>query len=125
MNGETQRVKLLPTIKQYANILPEASFNRMLELAKKVDDRGFSIERQNSELILKNSKATFKASFTGEIGDLQTTIEGQTFDFSDDAVLTRYLDNLEKKHNLIQPSFKFWLWIFKAVSNPTTSIYGL
>ena len=96
MNGQTQRVKLLPTLKQYSEILPKASFDRMLDLAKKVDDRGFSIERQNSDLILKNSKAVFKASFSGEIGNLQTTINGQTYDFSDEQVLTRYLDALEK-----------------------------
>lgn len=97
MNQKSQRLKLHNTLRQYSNIIPKESFAKMMELSKKVDDLGITMMRVGDQLILKNSKAILKVNFTGPVGDLRTTINGQTYDFADDQVLADYLANMSKE----------------------------
>ncbi len=96
MNNQPQRVKLEPTLKQYADIIPKDIFLRMMSLAKKVDDSGMSITRQGGDLIITNANAEFKTSFAGPIGNLSTKIDGKSYDFANPKILSRYITELEK-----------------------------
>lgn len=97
LKGEPQRVRIQSTIKQYKNILPNDVYTRMMELSKKVDDRGLSIQRYKDELLLDNQVMKLRARFTGDIGNIQTTINGKTYSFLDKKNINDFLAELEKK----------------------------
>jgi hypothetical protein len=97
LKNETQRVKLESTLKQYSQIIPEATYTKMLNISKKVDDSGFSIKRNNSNLILDNGKSKFIVGFSGNLNTILTTIQGQTYNFNNQKDLDTYLASLESK----------------------------
>ncbi len=97
LKGKSQRAQLQPTLKQYSKILPQDIYQRLLTLSKKVDDSGFSIERKNSELILKSAKGQFTANIKGPIEDLQMVFEDKAYDLNQSQVLSELLTDIENR----------------------------
>lgn len=99
LKNQPQRVKLDSTLKQYAGVLPKASFEKMMDLSKKVDDAGITITRENNELVLNNGTSTVKVSFGGPLEKMTTTIQGTTYDLSTQKNIDNFLKQLESNIN--------------------------
>lgn len=97
LNGSPQRLKFQPTLKQYSKILPTDVYEKLVDLAKKVDDQGFTLTRKDSDMILKNSKGSLKIELTGPLENIGMVFENKTWDLNQPQVIKNFIAELEQK----------------------------
>lgn len=114
--NQPQRAKADLDIRHYSAILPKDIYQRMLKLARSVDDRGFSVERNANEMILNNGVQNFKLSFSGPADDLKLVFDGNTYNFSKEGTLEDLVKKLEKDIQGTQTSSHNVLPFFKVCS---------